>query len=118
VGIFITLSSKIWGTRKESNMNKQEQGKKIGHVITKAWHDESFKQRLLADTMAVLKEEGVEVPAGLEVRAVENTEKLVHMVIPLKPPSREFNDERLLLIALRSGFHAMGCQCWQGEGIT
>jgi hypothetical protein len=99
-------------------MNKQEQGKKIGQVITKAWNDESFKQRLLADTMAVLKEEGVDVPAGLEVRAVENTEKLVHMIIPLKPASEEFKSAKLLLIAQDSGFHVMGCSCWQGEGIT
>lgn len=99
-------------------MNKQEQGKKIGQVITKAWNDESFKQRLLADTMAVLKEEGVDVPAGLEVRAVENTEKLVHMIIPLKPVSEEFKSAKLLLIAQDSGFHVIGCSCWQGEGIT
>ncbi|WP_052730698.1 NHLP leader peptide family RiPP precursor [Methanosarcina horonobensis] len=99
-------------------MNKQEQGKKIGQVITKAWNDESFKQRLLADTMAVLKEEGVDVPAGLEVRAVENTEKLVHMIIPLKPVSEEFKSAKLLLIAQNSGFHVIGCSCWQGEGIT
>lgn len=99
-------------------MNKQEQGKKIGQVITKAWNDESFKQRLLADTMAVLKEEGVDVPAGLEVRAVENTEKLVHMIIPLKPASEEFKSTKLLLIAQDSGFHVIGCSCWQGEGIT
>lgn len=99
-------------------MNKQEQGKKIGQVITKAWNDESFKQRLLADTMAVLKEEGVDVPEGLEVRAVENTEKLVHMIIPLKPVSEEFKSAKLLLIAQDSGFHVIGCSCWQGEGIT
>lgn len=99
-------------------MNKQEQGKKIGQVITKAWNDESFKQRLLADTMAVLKEEGVDVPAGLEVRAVENTEKLVHMIIPMKPVSEEFKGTKLLLIAQDSGFHVIGCSCWQGEGIT
>jgi hypothetical protein len=68
--------------------------------------------------VAVLKEEGVDVPAGLEVRAVENTEKLVHMIIPLKPVSGEFNHEKLLLIAHGSGFHALGCSCWQGEGIT
>jgi len=111
-------------------MNKLEQGKKIGQVITKAWNDDSFKQRLLADTMAVLKEEGVQVPAGLEVRAVENTEKLVHMIIPLKPVSGEFLGQKLLygsprysqnaipLVALNGGFHALGCNCWQGEGIN
>ncbi|AKB83542.1 hypothetical protein MSBR3_2964 [Methanosarcina barkeri 3] len=68
--------------------------------------------------MAVLKEEGVDVPEGLEVRAVENTEKLVHMIIPLKPASEEFKNAKLLLIAQDSGFHVIGCSCWQGEGIT
>ncbi|MCG6535937.1 MAG: NHLP leader peptide family RiPP precursor [Syntrophales bacterium LBB04] len=71
-------------------MNREEQGKKMGEVIKKAWSDEAFKERLLKDATAVLKEEGVEVPTGLEVRAVENTDKLFHLVLP---PRRSF--ERL-----------------------
>lgn len=56
--------------------------------------DEGFKQRLLADPAAVLKEEGVETPPGIEVRVVANTEKVFHFVLPAKP-SRELSDESL-----------------------
>ena len=51
-------------------------------IIAKCWADESFKNQLLADTMATLKAEGAELPAGLTVKAVENTDKVFHLVIP------------------------------------
>jgi hypothetical protein len=62
-----------------------EQGKKMGQLIAKCWADEGFKQKLLADTMATLKAEGAELPAGLTVKALENTDKVFHLVIPAKP---------------------------------
>lgn len=76
-------------------MNKEEQSKKMSRIITKAWADEGFKQRLLKDAAAVLKEEGVEIPQGLEVRVVENTDKFFYMVIPPKPQGAELSDAEL-----------------------
>ena len=55
-------------------MNQEEQDKKMGQLIAKCWADEGFKQKLLADPAATLKAEGVEVPAGLSIKAVENDE--------------------------------------------
>ena len=66
-------------------MSHAEQGKKMQQIIAKCWADEGFKQKLLADTMATLKAEGAELPAGLTVKAVENTGKVFHLVIPSKP---------------------------------
>ncbi len=54
----------------------------IGQLISKAMSDEKFKKRLLSDTAAVLKENGVTVPAGMEIKVVENTDKVFHLVIP------------------------------------
>jgi hypothetical protein len=76
-------------------MTKEEQGKKIGQIIAKAWADEAFKKRLLADATVVLKEEGVDVPEGMEVKAVENSEKVFHLVIPPKQASGELGDTEL-----------------------
>jgi hypothetical protein len=59
----------------------QQQGTKI---ITKAWADEKFKARLLAEPAAVLKEEGIEVPEGITIKVLENTDKVTHVVIPLR----------------------------------
>ena len=45
-----------------------------------------FKERLLKNTKAVLQEEGIDIPADVEFRAVENTDTLVYFIIPARPP--------------------------------
>jgi hypothetical protein len=80
-------------------MNKEEQGKKMGRIIAKAWADEAFKQRLLANATAVLKEEGVDVPEGMEVKAVENSEKVYHLVVPPKQANGELSDAELAMVS-------------------
>jgi len=76
-------------------MNQEEQGRKIGRVIAKAWADEGFKQRLLKGPAAVLKDEGVDIPQGLEVRVVENTDKVFHIVLPPEPRRGALSFEQL-----------------------
>jgi len=66
-------------------MNQEEKSKKMGQLIAMCWADEGFKKKLLADATATLKAAGEEVPVGLTYKAVENTDKLVHLVIPPKP---------------------------------
>jgi len=66
-------------------MNPGEQSEAMGRIIARALGDEAFKAKLLSDATAVLKEEGVVIPEGFEVRAVENTDKVFHLVIPRKP---------------------------------
>jgi hypothetical protein len=58
-------------------MDQAEQAKKMSQLVAKCWSDESFKRKLLADPAATLRAEGVplEVPAGVSVKALENTEK-------------------------------------------
>jgi hypothetical protein len=80
-------------------MNQEEQGKKMQQVIAKAWMDEGFKMRLLSDPAAVLKEEGLEMPSGMEVRMVENTDKVLHLVLPAKPNGDEMSEEQLEHVA-------------------
>lgn len=76
-------------------MTMEEQGKKMGQIIAKAWTDEAFKQRLLADATAVLKEEGVPVPDGLEFKFVEDTDKVSHIVLPSVPKGLALSDAQL-----------------------
>jgi hypothetical protein len=66
-------------------MNREEQGKKWSQLIAKSWADEGFKQKLLADPVATLRAEGVKVPAGLSVKAMQNDDKVFYLVIPAKP---------------------------------
>jgi hypothetical protein len=63
-------------------------------VIAKAWRDPAFKAELIANPAAALKVEGIDVPAGMTVTVVENTDKLFHLVLP-PVPSDELSDEAL-----------------------
>ena len=80
-------------------MNQEEQSKQVSLLVAKCWADDAFKQRLLADPEGTLKAEGVafELPAGLTLKAVENTDKVFHVVIPAKPT--DLSDEDLDQVA-------------------
>ena len=74
-------------------MDREEMNKKMGQIIAKAWSDAEFKARLLANPAEILQAEGIEVPAGVKVNAVENTNEQFFLVIPNKPD--ELSDEQL-----------------------
>jgi len=78
-------------------MAEDEQGKKISQLIAKCWSDESFKQKFMTDPAAILKAEGIAMPAGVSIKAVEDTGTVFHFVIPPKPA--ELSDEELDKVA-------------------
>jgi len=69
----------------EQQMNSQDVGKALNKVIGRAWADDAFKARLLADPAATLAAEGLTPPAGLTVKVVENTDTVFNLVLPPKP---------------------------------
>ena len=75
-------------------MAQPENNPEIGKIIAKAWRDPAFKAELIANPAAALKAEGIDVPAGMTVTVVENTDKLFHLVLP-PVPSDELSDEAL-----------------------
>ena len=86
---------------------QQEQAKRYGQVVAKAWRDEAFKQRLHADPAGVLREHGIALPAGRQVRVVENTDQVTHVVLPAKPTG--LSDEQLDQVA-----GGAGGRCYSG----
>ena len=64
-------------------------------VVAKAWSDSDFKTKLLANPAAALAEVGVEVPAGITLKAVENTTNTLYLVIPPPPANDELSEEAL-----------------------
>ena len=64
----------------------------------KAWRDPAFKAELIANPAAALKAEGIDVPAGMTVTVLENTDELFHLVLP-PVPSDELSDEALDAVA-------------------
>jgi hypothetical protein len=64
-------------------------------LIAKAWSDEEFKVRLLADPVVVLREAGMKVPEGVSVVILEDTHQTAHFVIPAKPSNAELCEQDL-----------------------
>jgi hypothetical protein len=71
-----------------------------GHIVARAWCDEDFLQRLLADARAVLAEHDLEVPPDTEVEVVLGTEVKVdeadgvrRFVLPAGPPDDLIEEE-------------------------
>jgi hypothetical protein len=82
-------------------MQHSEWEQKYSMLIAKAWTDEAFKKRFLANPAAVMKERGLEVPYGVEVKIVESTPNLLYLVLPPKP-TEELSEEDLLAIVAQA----------------
>lgn len=78
---------KSWSKEQAAAFNKA-----WSKIIAKAWSDPAFKQRLIKEPQIVLKENGIEVPAGMEYKITENTEKTVYLNLPAKPEGMEGED--------------------------
>jgi len=59
-------------------------------LITRAWNDPQFKQRLLTDPKRTLQEAlGVTLPAEIEIFVHEQTPTTLHLILPMKPEAGE-----------------------------
>lgn len=58
----------------------------VAKAVARAWTDPAFKAKLMSDANAALSEAGVDVPAGVSIKVVENTADTQYMVLP-QPPS-------------------------------
>ena len=71
----------------------EEQGKQYGQLIAKAWSDEEFKARLLANPKDAMAEVGMDAPEGVEIEVVESTQEKAYLVIPPKPDGELSDDD-------------------------
>jgi hypothetical protein len=78
---------------------QNEQAKQWAKIVAKAWEDEDYKQRLMADPASVLAEEGISVPDGVEIKLVEATDTQAWMVLPPKPEDGKIEEARERLAA-------------------
>jgi hypothetical protein len=67
----------------------------LAKVIAQAWSDEDYKRRLVDDPAGALAEAGAEVPDAVQLRVVEDSDTLKHLVIPAAPGQGEINEEDL-----------------------
>lgn len=57
-------------------------------IVSKAWTDENFKEKLVSSPSSALAEFGIEVPKGIELNIQENSSSTVNFVLP-EPPANE-----------------------------
>ena len=61
-----------------------EVGKKWLQLVAQARADKTLKQRLVDTPVVVLQEHGINVRQGLDIRIVEDTDKVVYLNLPAK----------------------------------
>ncbi len=88
--------------------NPELNNPEFAKIIAKAWRDPAFKAELIANPAAALKGEGIDVPAGMAVTVLENTDKQFHLVLP-PLPTDELSDEALDAVAGGSSPCRTGC---------
>jgi hypothetical protein len=66
-------------------------------AIEKAWKDENFKKELTAKPHQALSQLGVSVPEKIEIKVVEESAKVLYLVLPVNP--EELTDESLDSVA-------------------
>ena len=73
-----------------------EQRNQLAALFAACWKDEALKARFMADPKAVLAEHGMDVPDGIDVNVVENTDNTVHITMPAAPDGHmSLSDEEL-----------------------
>ena len=70
-----------------------------GELVVQSWKDETLGQRLLEEPAAVLKENGVEVPEGVTIKAFEDDGNTIIFPVAHKPADSELSDEDLESVA-------------------
>ena len=73
-----------------------EQKNALTQLFAACWKDEALKARFMSDPKAVLAEYGMDVPDGMDVNVVENTDNRVHITMPAPPSGgMDLSDEEL-----------------------
>jgi|SRR3981081_2843860 hypothetical protein len=80
-----------------------------GRVVTRAWSDPTYKSRLMADPHGVLAEAGLSVAPEVKINVIENSDKVLNIVLP--PPLEEgvLSHDELDRIAGGNTCAATGC---------
>jgi hypothetical protein len=65
-------------------VDSKEQQRLWQRAVAKAWADEDYKKRLLADPACVLQAAGLIFPEGVGVNVVEATKEQIWFVLPMQ----------------------------------
>jgi hypothetical protein len=89
-----------------------------GQIVGRAWADEGFKRRLLADPAAALQEHGLTPPAGVRVVVLDRADEapagdgVLRLVLPDKPSAEELSEDELCSVGGAVGLaRCEWCRC-------
>ncbi len=102
-------------------MNELKENPNFGKVIQKCWVDDDFRKNLLENPKLTLMHEGVKVPENMEVRFYENSDSVLHIMLPEKPKKvgvEKTDIEKAINAPIRNGVWRVGnkgadnyCEC-------
>ena len=92
-----------------------EQKNALARIFAACWKDEALKARFMSDPRAVLKDHGLDVPDGIDVRVVENADDRVHITLPAPPSGHAELSDTELGDAAAGGCVILG---WQDNAWT
>jgi hypothetical protein len=73
-----------------------EQKNALAQLFAACWKDEALKARFMRDPKSVLKDYGLDLPNGVDVKVMENAENCVHITLPAAPAGAgDLSDEDL-----------------------
>ena len=84
--VAVVATNTLQPAEKETLMTNETN--KMNTLIAACWKDDALKQRFLADPHAVLAEHGMDVPEGMNVNVVENSDNTVHITLPVAPENK------------------------------
>ena len=91
-----------------------EQKNALAQLFAACWKDEALKARFMTDPKSVMKEHGLDVPDGIDVKVVENADDCVHITLPAPPGGQlELSDDDLGKVAGGFAMNAFGIS-WNG----
>ena len=88
-----------------------EERNQLAELFAACWKDDALKQRFLSDPHAVLAEHGMDVPEGMNVNVVENTDTTVHVTLPAAPTANGDLSDEELDNAAGGSFFVIECNC-------
>jgi hypothetical protein len=68
-------------------------------ILERAMKDASFKEKLLSDPKATVRDMGVDVPDAISIQVYQNAADTAHLVLPLNPDDAELSDADLEAVA-------------------
>ena len=85
-------------TEQKDALTEQKNG--LAQLFAKCWKDEALKARIMADPKAVMKDNNLYVPDGIDVKVVENADDCVHITLPAPPAGHmDLPDDELIYAA-------------------